>query len=109
MGKLTTREYWNGVWASPVPGARGVSLLRRAKLWLRDAIGRERISYFTRSYSDYQVLEGIYCHHMVSGSHLLEIGSAPGSYLVDLHLRFGIVPFGVEYTPTEAYINRQIF
>jgi SAM-dependent methyltransferase len=40
---------------------------------------------------------------------VLEVGSAPGLHLVHLHDIFGYEPFGVEYTPDGAELNRRLF
>ena len=108
MPRLTTREYWNGVWG-PQGDVVRISHLDRLKKWLRRTIGPSKISYFTRNYADYQIVEGVYRRHLAKGAGVIEIGSAPGAFLVDLHRRFGIVPFGVEYAPSGAAMNRQLF
>jgi SAM-dependent methyltransferase len=43
------------------------------------------------------------------GRSVLEIGSAPGRNLVRLHRRFGLDPWGVEYSAQGAALNRQRF
>lgn len=40
---------------------------------------------------------------------VMEIGSAPGNRIVSLAKRFGWVPYGIEYSPVGAKINRAIF
>jgi SAM-dependent methyltransferase len=44
-----------------------------------------------------------------AGRSVLEIGSAPGRNLVRLHRRFGLDPWGVEYSHQGAELNRQRF
>ena len=39
----------------------------------------------------------------------LEIGSAPGHFLVKLYQTFGYTPFGVEYSNSGVEITRKIF
>ena len=43
------------------------------------------------------------------GQRVIEVGSAPGRNLVRLHRRFGLDPWGVEYTATGARLNRGRF
>ena len=44
-----------------------------------------------------------------AGQSVVEIGSAPGEFLVALHRRFGLVPYGIEYSPAGADLNRRAF
>lgn len=39
----------------------------------------------------------------------IEVGSAPGHHLIDLHRRFGYAPYGVEYTNAGVEANRRLF
>jgi SAM-dependent methyltransferase len=43
------------------------------------------------------------------GLKALEIGSAPGDYLIRLSRRFGYEPFGVEYSEAGAELNQKVF
>jgi len=40
---------------------------------------------------------------------VLEVGSAPGHNLVRLHERFGLIPYGVEYSDSGYELNRRLF
>lgn len=40
---------------------------------------------------------------------VLEVGSAPGTNLLQFYEQFGYIPFGIEYTKTGASINRNLF
>jgi len=40
---------------------------------------------------------------------VLELGSAPGTYLVELHRQFGVNPWGVDYSAVGAAMNRRTF
>ena len=64
-----------------------------------------------RDYDDYLLWEVIYESHWPrpTGAEVLEIGSAPGDYLVRLSRRFGVVPYGIEYTDSGAELNRRTF
>ncbi|MFN2456436.1 MAG: class I SAM-dependent methyltransferase, partial [Pyrinomonadaceae bacterium] len=39
----------------------------------------------------------------------LEVGSAPGEFLVELNRRLGCVPYGVEYSKEGVEVNRDVF
>lgn len=43
------------------------------------------------------------------GLKVIEIGSAPGNYLVKLNRSFGYIPYGIEYSPKGAELNREVF
>jgi SAM-dependent methyltransferase len=43
------------------------------------------------------------------GASVVEIGSAPGEHLVQLHDAFGLVPYGIEYSASGVDVNRRAF
>ncbi len=65
----------------------------------------------TRNYDEYIVWNRIYAKYMVRGvkSKVIEIGSAPGHHLIQLNQRFGITPYGVEYSEPGVEQNRNYF
>ncbi len=107
MAELSTKKYWNVRWR---PGTRRGSLAGRVKALERKLV-RQGLFEYTRRYSDYLLWEVIYPRYMPRspGAKVLEIGSAPGSYLVRLSQRFGYVPYGVEYSESGVERNRQKF
>ncbi len=107
MAELSTKKYWNVRWR---PSAEHRSLTDRVKTLERKLV-RQRIFEYTRRYSDYLLWEVIYPRYMpkTPGATVLEIGSAPGSYLVRLSQRFGFVPYGVEYSESGVERNREKF
>jgi SAM-dependent methyltransferase len=44
-----------------------------------------------------------------AGVRVLEVGSAPGEFLVGLHKRYGYIPYGVEYSEAGVAGNRELF
>jgi SAM-dependent methyltransferase len=64
------------------------------------------------SYSDYILWESLFGKYLsgLSGdSKVLEVGSAPGDFLIELRDRYNIEPYGVEYSESGAAINRRKF
>src|SRR6185503_9232450 len=108
--RLTDREYWERHYAAGAaedgppsaasePSPRG-SVLRR---WLG-----QRAWAWTLPYDDYLLWNAILPRHLgaARGWKAIEIGSAPGRFMVKLAQTFGVVPFGVEYTASGARANR---
>lgn len=67
----------------------------------------ERLS----AYDDYLLWNAILPRHFnpAPGSKVLEVGSAPGVFLVDLHKKYGCIPYGVEYSEAGVELNKSVF
>jgi len=109
MARLTDKQYWNDFWAPPesgLPSAPGI-----LKAALRRSVGEKSLAFFTQSYAQHQIFEGIYRPRVPDhcDATVLEIGSAPGNYLLEMHRKFGMVPFGVDYSHIGVACNRELF
>ncbi len=104
MKKLTDESYWDSVWDS-VHGNKAPNLTQPAPVppfrrWLR---------HIGRSYAD-EHFWGRLTHNLKPGPlKIIEIGSAPGEFLKLCHSRLGYEPYGVEYSPVGAKVNRENF
>jgi len=113
MRRLTTYDHWDsklkGLEQKILPQKSPASK-SRFKNAVRRLLGERALAYI-RNYSDYLLWEVIYPKYLPSQSGLkaVEIGSAPGHFLLKLHKNFGFVPFGIEYTESGAEVNRQVF
>lgn len=105
--RLSTKDRWD---ASYVPAAGPLGVKGRCKRWLRKLLGENTVALF-KDYDQWLLWEVLYPKFLPRGAGLrvLEIGSAPGTHLIELHRRFGYEPFGVEYTPAGAELNRARF
>src|SRR5437588_6556522 len=109
MKALTDRQHWDSIYDSgavtdaPVrPGP-----LRKA---LKRLLGPTVLEYM-RDYRDYLLWDVIYPKVLLAkkGGKVLEVGSAPGRHLIRLREVFGFEPYGVEYSPNGAELNRRLF
>ena len=107
---LTDQEYWNAYW-SDAKALGGNSRFSKLKSWIKSLVGPGRIAYFARTYSDYVLWEGIYPRFLAnqSGKSVIEIGSAPGRFLLRLKKEFGLDPYGVEYAAEGVEQNKAVF
>jgi SAM-dependent methyltransferase len=99
LKRLTGKEQWD-IWYENLQG-------RAAKTKFRsEGLGK----YFCH-YSDYLLWDVILKKYMpkTKGSKVLEVGSAPGDFLVRLHEIYGFIPYGVEYSEYGVTQNRNIF
>jgi SAM-dependent methyltransferase len=112
MHALTRREHWDSVHAADERGS-SVPAPAAPERWPRRALKRlfgARLRDYMSSYDDHQLWTGIYPHHVPPpGAAVVEIGSAPGEHLVRLSETFGLVPFGIEYSPSGIAANRAVF
>jgi SAM-dependent methyltransferase len=108
--RLSDESYWNVVYrADRTLAALRASRTSALKRWYRWMWGHETV--FGRTLSGYVTDEIILRPHFPIRADwkVLEVGSAPGQHLVQMHKRFAYEPFGVEYTPDGAEVNRRVF
>ena len=113
-GKLTTVEYWDAVYASGSADAQSASLAASPNAGRsRKALSglRKHLRPHVRPYDQAVLWERLYPVYLsnAAGLKAVEIGSAPGTFLVELAQRFGVEPYGIEYTPHGAALNRRLF
>jgi SAM-dependent methyltransferase len=103
--KLSDKEYWEGIYRGGK--GKGVSTVNRLLQWVRP----EAMSAIS-DYSDYQLWEIFFKEFLPSSGEnvkAIEIGCAPGDFLVKLALKYGYQPYGVEYTATGVDLAREVF
>jgi SAM-dependent methyltransferase len=107
--RLTELAYWDSQYDPAAPGVTSSSP-RRATRWLRRLLGPKMVDLM-REYRDYLLWDVIYPAYLPhgTGARILEVGSAPGTHLVQLRQSFGCEPYGVEYAPRGAALNRKLF
>ena len=103
---LSTQDRWEASYRPPVASG----LRERGKQFLRRQLGEDKVALF-KDYDAWLLWEVLYPRYLPRGPGLraLEIGSAPGTHLLELRRRFGYEPFGVEYTAAGAEANRAQF
>lgn len=126
MSKLSEKEYWNAVHrseaelfdsANAAPQASGdahpdapQSPKRRLIAAARRLLGKENIERMS-AFDDYLLWEVLFKRHLpeLRNAKVLEVGSAPGEFLVKFRREYGCVPYGVEYSETGVELNRRLF
>ncbi len=107
--RLTEEAYWDSQYepaassVAPTPPARTKGLLGRL-------LG-PRLRDLVQDYREHLVWNVLYPRYLPrrAGAKLLEVGSAPGTHLVQVHKSYGFDCYGVEYTPRGAELNRKVF
>jgi len=66
---------------------------------------------FCCPYSDYLLWNVIFRKYLPKNkdAKVLEVGSAPGDFLVRLHQTYGLIPYGVEYSEPGVIQNKNLF
>ncbi len=101
---LAAREHWNALYENHLrPGKRRHS--KHIPAILRRTLDR------CRPFDDFVLWNVLYPQYVPNGQSktAIEIGSAPGEYLVRLRDRLNYEPYGVEYSRPGAAINRAAF
>ncbi len=109
MKRLTEEEYWDGVY-TPGKSAAKAAQESGLKAFLRRLLG-PRLRTYTQNYCLYLLWNVLYRRYLPTGEGLkaVEVGSAPGRHLAELHQAFGYEVFGIEYAKTGVDLNRQVF
>ena len=107
--RLTEMAYWDSQY-DPAALSVAPSARRRTSGWLRKLLGPKTVELM-REYRDYLLWDVTYPAYLPHGAGVtvLEVGSAPGTHLVQLRQSFGCEPYGVEYTPRGVELNRKLF
>lgn len=122
MNKLTEREHWDANYAPPEenPAPSGedtapatdadATSYKKLLAWLKRHLPASMIDDMS-SYSDYLRWSVIVPEHLPSleGKTMIEVGSAPGTMLIEFHRRTGCIPYGVEYSDPGVELNRANF
>lgn len=117
--RLTNRKHWDDVYAGTnhertgapshfaIKANRGFAGFKRH---CKQLLG-PRIVASTANYDDYLLWQVILPRYFEGrqGEKILEIGSAPGSFIIQFKERFGLIPYGIEYSPVGAEMNRRLF
>lgn len=121
MKRLSEKEYWDAVhvqekhsWETKQQpndsDLKRPTLLQRFKSGAKALLGDKGRGLLT-GYEDHLIWNVIYEKYIprAEGAKVLEVGSAPGDHLVQLNRKFGLEPYGVEYSETGVKLNREIF
>lgn len=110
MSRLTDKNYWEELYQAS-PSSVRASPDSAGKRWLKKLIG-PRLMDLISAYDDHLLWQGVFPRYLPSdtkGLSAVEIGSAPGEFMVRFAEAFGTRPFGVEYTRHGTELNRQTF
>ncbi|MFL6278397.1 MAG: glycosyltransferase [Blastocatellia bacterium] len=120
VGALTDKAFWDSTHAAErdalaglaqgAPIRQGRQAFAGVKRLIKGLLGR-RVLEYARSYEDYILWDVLYQKYLPSrpGLKVLEVGSAPGDHLARLSQRFGLSPYGIEYSEIGVRLNRQVF
>jgi 2-polyprenyl-3-methyl-5-hydroxy-6-metoxy-1,4-benzoquinol methylase len=121
MLKLSEQEYWNSIYRDEKQRLLGStanltkehdrsSLRRKVVRTMKGLLGKKMLERIS-SYADYLLWEIIFKRHLseMKGAKVLEVGSAPGKFLVKFSQKYDCAPYGVEYSETGVEVNRKVF
>lgn len=111
MGRITKKAFWDKLYDEYKELIDNRNFKKYTFRNLIEFLLSEELLKCTKSYADIFLWEEIYKKFLPKGKQLkvLEVGSAPGHFLVKLHKKFGYEPYGVEYSKKGVEINRKIF
>jgi len=109
MSKLTDQDYWDKFHETIIfPESQ---MVRPARPSLAKRLLGHRLHSYRLSYTDHLLFDVILKKHLPArpGLKVVELGSAPGRFLIDLKRRFGYDPYGIEYSAVGVANNRETF
>ncbi len=106
MRILTNRDYWDEVHKTNQTSQKTSNVLKEIVKKIYRTIFNNHYSY-----KDYLFWEKFYNNFMPNkpGLKVLEVGSAPGYFLIQLHKRFNYIPFGIEFSREGFSFNKNLF
>jgi 2-polyprenyl-3-methyl-5-hydroxy-6-metoxy-1,4-benzoquinol methylase len=111
MDRLTEKHYWDGLYKNGVQDGEFNLSESGIKRFIKRAMGKKLFNLLA-PYDDYLLWDSVFPAYLPAnceGLSVLEIGSAPGKFLVRFANKFGANPYGVEYTKNGAELNRFFF
>jgi len=110
MGRLVEKEFWDTAYKQEALKYERSSLTTKFETLIKRLLGEKIVEYISE-YADYLLWQVIYKKYLpkTKGAKVLEVGSAPGSYLVRLSQTFGFVSYGIEYSESGVELNRKLF
>jgi 2-polyprenyl-3-methyl-5-hydroxy-6-metoxy-1,4-benzoquinol methylase len=119
MSRLSEKQYWDAVYMSPETQSgtltgrvrKQETLKNRGKAWVKNLLGKKMLGHMFVRHHDRVFWDVILKNYLpdLNGAKMLEVGSAPGTSLVNFHQRLGCVPYGVDYSEHGIETNRQVF
>ncbi len=102
MKKLAEKTYWDSIYQHLDEKKTSSSFL---------SVVKTKLKHWTRDYSNYLMWEVVLPTYLPTNSQykVIEVGCAPGKYLVNLHKTYGYQPYGVEYSEKGAQVTRALF
>ncbi len=115
MSKLTEKTHWDTVHLGEqerlfYSEAENVPASIRARRGIKKLLGSKLLEKIS-GYDDYRLWD-ILLPSLVprmNGAKAIEIGSAPGEYIVQFSRRHDCVPYGLEYSEIGVEVNRRVF
>jgi 2-polyprenyl-3-methyl-5-hydroxy-6-metoxy-1,4-benzoquinol methylase len=109
MSKLTDRSYWDQ-FHEEILVPKDITAEPAKKSLPRRLLG-ERLYSYRLSYHHHRLFNVILPKFLPQqkGLKVVELGSAPGRFLIDFKNRFGYDPYGLEYSEVGIQNNRGVF
>ena len=103
MKRLTDKKRWDHLYKKTQDNSK--------PLVLEASFTGEGLRKYFYSYSDHLLWNVIFKKYLpkTEGARVLEVGSAPGDFLVRLHKTYGFIPYGVEYSELGVVQNKKVF
>jgi len=113
--KLTNREHWEEEYKDGSINSHSdknqKSIYRRIANLIKRLIGK-KLTSMTKSYDEYLLFDVIlkrYLANVEKGSSVIEVGCAPGTYVMKVARAFDLMPYGVEYTSSGTSLCKENF
>lgn len=103
MKKLAEKSYWDSIYHNDMKmGGSTQSIF---------SVLKKNIKHLTRDYSNYVLWEVLCKKYLPYNKEykVIEVGCAPGKYLINFHKSHGYVPYGVEYSEKGVEITKENF
>jgi len=110
MTRLSEQTHWDSVHTRLQNYGRAARSKRQFMQTAKKLLGPSLLEHMS-AYSEYLLWDVIFPQHfhLQKGAKVVEIGSAPGDFLVKFSEKYDCIPYGIEYSEVGVELNRLTF
>ena len=111
MKRLSTKEHWDEQYAKEEKVEQIAVVVEKKSTSGNNSGLKAKLKKYIRPYAEYYLWDVLYENYLPVGGGLkaIEVGSAPGDFMIAIAERKAYEPYGVEYTEAGAKLNKQNF
>ena len=109
VSRLSRKQHWDDVHVGEQ--ACLLNSMERPRSRIKGLLNGASLKKWMSAYDDYLLWESIFPRYLTQmrDAKVLEVGSAPGEFLVQFARRFACTPYGIDYSEVGVEVNKRVF